>query len=652
MNSLFDILGDDDHIQVDRRPDEIVAGRDSIKNWELKPPPNISGVRELEIDWETSGLKWWTKAHRPGGAGICLPDGSTHYLAWGHRGGGNNISEEAARCYFNDIRNVHITNLNTRFEVHMGREWGVDFEANGCTVADVGHFAALLDDHRQEHSLASIVRDYLTDEAKVNVVDGIALDGSRMMEYHAGTVAVRAEADVRQVHKLKKLMLPKLTAEGLDEVRKLEEEVIYVVCEMEKNGTYTNVPLLDQWLVECEREWKQCLHQIYKNTGLSVNPTSNDDMKKLFRARGLESMEMSPSGKQPSFKEDVLKKFEDENIKLALRAKQLRSLESKYLKKYRRNVDSDGLLRYALHQLRAQKGDEDDRSAGTITGRFSSAAFTFPKEPDYGVNIQQVMKVAKQIAKYGARYLIRQLHVPKDRRHLHLSADAEQIEYRIFASLANTPKVIQAYKDNPGMSFHKFMHELIKPFVPTFTYRQQKDLNFAVIYAAGLAKMAFMLGYITKSEMEDIKDSKNYYDPRLKETREIRRIYDEVVPEVKGLLATASRLAETRGYVMTVMGRRMRFPEKQRLHKALNGVIQGSAADVNKKKLVELHQQRKHTGLIMRYTVHDEVDGDIPDAEGAAKVSEILNTQSFAKLRVPIRWAVKTGANWRECADD
>jgi DNA polymerase I-like protein with 3'-5' exonuclease and polymerase domains len=67
-----------------------------------------------------------------------------------------------------------------------------------------------------------------------------------------------------------------------------------------------------------------------------------------------------------------------------------------------------------------------------------------------------------------------------------------------------------------------------------------------------------------------------------------------------------------------------------------------------KTKLVELHKARKKTGFKMRFTVHDEVNGDVPDAESVRKVTEILGAQSI-KFRVPILWEVNSGANWKEC---
>jgi hypothetical protein len=67
-----------------------------------------------------------------------------------------------------------------------------------------------------------------------------------------------------------------------------------------------------------------------------------------------------------------------------------------------------------------------------------------------------------------------------------------------------------------------------------------------------------------------------------------------------------------------------------------------------KRKLAELHRERKHTGFVMRLTIHDAVGGDATLPETRSRVSEILNAQSYA-LKVPILWSTKSGPNWAEC---
>src|SRR5690606_34060437 len=88
--------------------------------------------------------------------------------------------------------------------------------------------------------------------------------------------------------------------------------------------------------------------------------------------------------------------------------------------------------------------------------------------------------------------------------------------------------------------------------------------------------------------------------------QDIARDYDAQFPEADALLKRAKRLAETRGYVKTLLGRRSRFPNGERTHKALNAVIQGTAADDHKLTLVRLYEERKRLAITMRLTVHDE----------------------------------------------
>jgi DNA polymerase I-like protein with 3'-5' exonuclease and polymerase domains len=298
------------------------------------------------------------------------------------------------------------------------------------------------------------------------------------------------------------------------------------------------------------------------------------------------------------------------------------------------------------------------------------------------------MKATKQRAAFGFEeedeshddeiFVIRRLRVPPSPQDQEwLTADAMQIEYRLFARYANNKEVIEAYRKDPLMSFHKYMHKRVLVYKTDQTYKQQKDLNFSYIYGAQLLKQALMLGHVTQREYLDIKRTKKYFDnPKLANTKEVRRIFDQELPEVKGLLERASFLAKPqcddrcyerfgkmkgklsklheteqhRGFVTTLLGRRGRFPDGQRLHKAFNIVVQGGAADIMKQKLVELHEQRKYTGLTLCYTVHDEADGYTPkDPVHARRVQEVLNAQSFPELSIPILWEVETGPNWAQC---
>lgn len=624
MRNLFDIIDASG-------PPQPVAN----DTWRPGELPSLSGINKIYLNFETTGLRWF-EDDRPISMSL-RAGGRSHYIPWGHRGGGN-LQEEQVRRWANaEIRGKHIVNINTRFDVHMGRVWGVDFEGLGNTVSDVAHYAALLDDHRFQSSLDYLIPEFLGEQPMQR------LDESRMASYSAGAAAPRSMYNVEAVERLEAAMWPMLDAQNLQKVRQLEDQVIYVVCEMEKNGTLLDQELLEKWIKETTSRYHRALMDLAKEAGFKVNPNSAPDQAKLFAKLGIKNEERTKTGGQ-SFTEDVLKHIPHPTVQMLRRAKKYGSLNSK-LKKYGKSVDSKGILRYALHQMRASKSDaENSEETGTVVGRFTSTEIV----DGVGINIQQVLKPEKQFHKFGDEFFVRELHIPAS--GYHLAADAEQIQYRIFAHEANNPKVNAEYEKNPHLSFHKMTWALFRAKKPDLTYGRTKDVNFAKIFAAGPSKLGLMLEFITKKQFEELKAMKaNRNHPWLAQVKEILDIYKREIPEADDLAKEATELAETRGYVTSILGRRMRFIDGERSHKALNGRIIMSEADIVKEKAVELHRNRKYTQLLLRFQVHDEFDGDIPDAEHAKRVNEVLNHQSF-KLRIPILWKTTIGTSWGDCA--
>jgi hypothetical protein len=254
------------------------------------------------------------------------------------------------------------------------------------------------------------------------------------------------------------------------------------------------------------------------------------------------------------------------------RAIKLASLRSKYLVKYRNTIGSDHILRYAMHQLRGDDG-------GTISGRFSSSAL-FHRE-GVGANIQQVMAAGSSASPWGYEeddeshddeiYLIRELFVAPV-ACLFFGSDAMQIEYRKFASRCGTPRILAAYQKDVRTNFHKLVWAMVKELAPFVTYKQQKNLNFATIYGAGLPKLCFMLGLITEHEFLAISNLPGYERDRYAmahnikgyfEGKKIKKIYEQVLPEGSPMLKGAIQQAEEEGFVSTFLGRRCRFPDRR-----------------------------------------------------------------------------------------
>jgi DNA polymerase I-like protein with 3'-5' exonuclease and polymerase domains len=592
---------------------------ESYRNWTPPNPPSLDGVKDVILDCETNGLRWWA-GDRPIGLAVGFRDGRCMYLPFGHAGG--NLDEEAVKRWARqELRGKRIINLNTAFDTLMLYAWGIDLEAQGCTVTDVGHYAALLDDHRDSYSLDNLGKDYLG----YGKVEG--LDKRRMADYHSRDVAPYADRDALLVNALYDVFWLKLTEEDLHRVRQVEDDCIFATCEMMRNGAPLDEEKLNAWIKRSEQDLLAALWELHKLTGMNINPASRDDLIRLFSHLGIPPPVMNEYEKSPGkicFARDKLARIDHPTIKVVYRARRLASLRSKYLLNYQKQLKLNGNpLRYALHQLPV----EDE--GGTISGRYSSSGFG--TEEGDGVNIQQVAGKKHAHAMKGdehlAGYDIRELFVPSS--GLWDSNDAEQIEYRLFAHYAQPPKVIEAYKNDPHTDFHNVVMGMIREVMATITRERTKDVNFAKLFGARVPRIANML-CVTK-----------------KEAQKFINAYDTAFPEAEQLIKKTMNLAETRGYVKTILGRRTRFPTRERLHKAPNGIIQGSAADEAKTKTALLHRERKNTGLKMRFVVHDEINGDVPDLESAKKVDALLNTQ-ILKTRVPLLWKMGTGKNWQE----
>jgi len=595
---------------------QAVAAEPPPKGWkpdELRPIPK--DVKVVGFDTETTGLRWWD-GDRAIGVSAAWREGNRLvevYYPWGHSGG--NLDEARVKEWAAaELFGRQLVGHNIRFDGHMMREW--ELNTSVWLLADTGHMVALLDEHRAPNAwgLDSIGKDYLGEGKSEDY-----LNKTQMATYHAHEVTRYARQDAGLVLRLHEHLLPMIEAQGLGQVLELEQNVIHVVMEMEHNGIPIDVEKLERWDKEVEAEIAQLFFELAAEAGFRVEVGSWKSMSKLWDKMGLKPTEWTPTG-QPSFSDAVLKPLTTYPVIAKVRRmSQLLSLRSKFLSAYRDAVGSDGIMRFGLHQLRGGAG-------GTISGRFSSSA---PAGRGSGINVQQVMSVENQVKNLGDSHIIRELMLPAKGNRL-LGSDADQVEYRLFAHYANSPAILKAYKADPRADFHQTVTDMIAPHAPGTTRKEAKFVNFARLYGAGVSKVADMLNV---SEAE---------------ARAFLVIYDRAFPEVKRLANQAKGYAESRGWVKTMLGRRSRFPGGDRSYKALNAIIQGTAADLMKLKLVELYEMAHQYGLVLRFTVHDEVVLDIPDEAAGRAVDEQLNKPSL-DVRVPLFWSTKTGANWKEC---
>lgn len=655
MMGLFDDLP-----EPERRPtrpnvrDEYRRGqwgkRPVPSNWTPPEIPELHGEKRIILNAETTGLKWWAE-DRPIGWSYVLPEsGRRGYLPIRHdQGAEHNLPLEQVSSFLGSLRGMHVDNINTKFDLHMARADGSDLvEGTGNTFGDAAFYAALLDDHRMRFNLDQLSLDKLGWDVHK---DGIGkkpdcIDNESEFRYlHPGEVAPFAIRNVDQVEALIDHFKAGIAEENLFDVLQLEEDVLPVVVEMEKNGTYLDMELLHEWQGSAQRDLEEQLLIIRRASGVDItSPDSPSELERVFEKCGLPIVRTGTG--RPSFTEAYIQTLDHPVAKAIIKAGHLADFKSKYADKYASAADSFGWLRFNLHQLRST-GDGESKK-GTVSGRFSAAG-----DKNGGYNPQQVVAVEKQLERgWLPEYVVRRLIVPGPGEVCLYAADMMQVEYRLFAHYANDPNILEVYRKNPLADYHKVVMELLHRVAPHLNRKLVKNVNFAKIYGAGLVKFALMIGSITEqqfiefSERLQMKDWSVMGHPALAEAKKLNDDYNKMFPAVKPLLDRAAETARQRGYVMTLLGRRARLTG--RFHSSLNRIIQGGAADINKRLLIELYKMRKELGIVMRLTVHDEVMGGLFDRGMQSAIDKLLNTQYF-DLRVPILWDSKVGANWAAC---
>jgi DNA polymerase-1 len=432
---------------------------------------------------------------------------------------------------------------------------------------------------------------------------------------------------------------PEIEKQDLARVCDLEDSLIYCVSHMERQGALIDRPKLERWVEEVTLAHQTAIVSIYNQIRMRVNPNSTKDLRAAFNALHLEYPRREEElGGEETFEEEYLSKVDHPVIRTIIAARKLDSLNSKYLKKYLKNLDSNNILRYNLHQLR---GDEN----GTVTGRFASAA---PKEG--GINVQQVMKVESQLEEEAiSNWIVRELFIPVEGAD-YIAADASQIEFRWFAHYSKSERLIREYNENPNIDFHQMVADMLGQ-----KRKDAKHNNFGKVYAMGIVKLARRLGYACNcgcGVKEQWRRSAHSLNCRIQRAFDINEEYDTKFPEAKAITKQAADVAKKRGYVRTIMGRRRRYPTAERLSSAFNAIDQGTAADTLKVKLLETYNNRKFLEVNLRATVHDEMDGDSHNKDKVKDFKKLLEApDSRVPCRVPLLWDVETGRNWRECTE-
>ena len=591
---------------------------------------DLSSYDEIAIDLETKdpNLKTMGSGSVTGQAkivGIALAvEGWSAYYPIAHEGGGN-MDRKKVIDYFRTILNYPSKKIfhNAMYDVCFIRAEGL--KING-TIIDTMISGSLVDENRFRYDLGSMGRDYvgrgkneavLLETAKEWGID----PKSEMYKLPAMYVGEYAEQDAKLTLELWQEMKKEIVHQDIESIFDLETSLFPCLVDMRFLGVRVDIEAAHQLKQKLVEEENKCLHQVKKVTGIDTQIWAARSIAQVFEKLSL-PFDRTEKTQAPSFTKNFLQNHPHPMVQKIARAREINKAHTTFIDTILKHSHK-GRIHAEINQLRSDVG-------GTVTGRFS---YNNP-------NLQQIPARNKELGPQ-----IRSLFIP-EKGHTWGCFDYSQqeprlvVHYAALDGLYGVNDVIEAYKDGEA-DFHQIVAEMAD--IPR---SQAKTINLGLFYGMGKNKLQAELG---------INEDK---------AKSLFKQYHNRVPFVKTLMDSVMRKAADNGRIRTWLGRRCRFnlwepnqygihkalPHDQALaehgpgirraytYKALNRLIQGSAADMTKKAMVELHKE----GITPHIQVHDELDISVNG--NADKIKEIM--ESAVQLEVPIKVDYEYGKNW------
>jgi len=604
---------------------------------EWLPPttfPDLRDRKEISIDLETKDPQ--LKTHGSGSivgrgcvTGIAVAvDGWKGYYPIAHEGGGN-MDKDVVLKWVKDLLLTDSDKIfhNAMYDVCWLRAMG--FKING-RIIDTMIATSLIDENRGRYDLNSVCKDYIHESKNEYALQEAAKSWGvdpkqEMYKLPAIYVGEYAEKDAELTLKLWQACKHELQTQDVWNIFDLETALTPCLIDMRFKGVRVDIEEAERLKKMMGQEEKNLLKQIKTETGIDVQIWAAASIATVFD-KLKEPYERTLKTQAPSFTKNFLANHTHPTVKKIAEAREINKAHTTFIDTIIKHVHR-GRIHADINQLRGDNG-------GTITGRFS---YSNP-------NLQQIPARNKDLGP-----IIRRIFIP-EKKHRWGCFDYSQQEprlvthYALLQNLYGVDKMADAYKED-NVDFHKIVAEMAD--IPR---SQAKTINLGLFYGMGKAKLQASLG-VSKEKAE-----------------ELLAKYHTEVPFVKQLLQSVMRRAQERGQIRTLLGRLCRFhlwePNSFGIHKAmtheaalrehgpgikraytykaLNKLIQGSAADMTKKAMIELHKE----GIIPHIQVHDELDISIKDDKQAKQIVNIM--ESAVELEIPNKVDYESGDNWGE----
>ena len=629
--------------------------------------PDLREAEEIAIDLETRdpNLKSTGSGAISGQGevvGIAVAvDGWKGYFPIAHEIGPN-LDRKKVLSWFTDVCESPATKIfhNAMYDVCWIRNLGI--KINGLVV-DTMIAASLIDENRFSYTLNTMSWTYLNkgknesrliEAAKERGLDAKA-DMWRLPAMEVGSYAeADAELTLELWQKFKKIIIE----DDLQDVFNLETDLFPCLVDMRFLGVRVDVEKANQLKTALAVKEQNLIQQIKIETGVEVQLMAARSIAPLFDKLNLPYSRTEKSD-EPSFTKNFLVTHKNPIVRMIAEARKINKVRTTFIDSIIKH-EHKGRIHADINQIRSDDG-------GTVTGRFS---YSNP-------NLQQIPARDPDTGP-----LIRSLFLPEEGCKWG-TFDYSQQEPRLVAhyslkfELPSVNDIADSYENDPSTDFHRIVAEMAE--IPR---SQAKTINLGLFYGMGKAKLQGELG-VSKEKSEELFTK-----------------YHSEAPFVKQLMNKVMKAAESRGQIKTLLGRRCRFPKYEPVlrgadwgtyvppedhermlelqemgphlkdfegnivtdkngkpkrnywhqnatrraftYKALNKLIQGSAADMTKKAMVELYKE----GLISHIQIHDELDFSIIDESQAAKIKDVM--ENAVDLEVPNKVDYESGPNWGE----
>ena len=602
-------------IQIDRSRYETLLTEADLNRWVDK----LKQAKLFALDTETDNLDYM--AANLVGISFALENGEAAYLPLqlDYLGAPKTLEKTTALSLLKPVlENPAIQKVGQNFKYDL-----TIFARNGIDVQGVA-FDTMLESYvlnsTGRHNMDDLAKRYLGHQTIS--FEEIAGKGKNQLTFNQIQLEQAAEyaaEDADVTMKLQQVLWEKLSKEPTLEklFKEMELPLLGVLSRMERRGVLIDSDALFLQSNEIANRLSELEEQAYVLAGQPFNLASTKQLQEiLFDKLGLPVIQKTPKG-APSTNEEVLEElaFSHELPKVLVEHRGLSKLKSTYTDKLPQMVNPQtGRVHTSYHQ------------AVTATGRLSSS------DP----NLQNIPIRNEE----GRR--IRQAFIAREGFTV-VAADYSQIELRIMAHLSQDQGLINAFTQ--GKDIHRSTAaEIFGVALDEVTSEQRRNakaINFGLIYGMSAFGLSRQLG-IGRA------DAQSYMD-----------LYFKRYPGVQTFMHDIREKAKAQGYVETLFGRRLYLPDinssngmrrKAAERVAINAPMQGTAADIIKRAMIQLDQKLQNDpDIAMIMQVHDELVFEVR-SEKVAFYSELIKTQmeSAADLVVPLIVEVGQGTNWDE----